>query len=398
VAARRRALRVSIPAAGFVKLLALLPESPFPWSSTAARYYGPMIKELARCGHDVTVLAVGHAESARDQPAGYFDRTGVRLKFIVPPVARPFLERKARSMWRSGWELSVSPFGDAARAEADRNYDGIIAEQVSTARVLEGYPRVLCTLHCVRHVDIRADPPSPLRYVRAVQIKREETSTLRRVPAVRVLSRALASRVASIAPHTPMHVVPLCIDPELYPEVSTPRQHTVGLIGSMFWQPSRAAARHFIEQIVPRLKVARPDLKYLVAGWHARRYLSSIADRGGVELIEDFEHPREIFERLSVMVYTPPAGTGMKVKVLEAMAYGVPVVTNEHGAEGLEADPAPGIWLTASDAETCDAVLELLCDATKRRSAVEYGHAAIARTFSPEAVAPQIIRCFDNPS
>ena len=52
--------------------------------------------------------------------------------------------------------------------------------------------------------------------------------------------------------------------------------------------------------------------------------------------MENLAHPADFFSRVAVMAYAPARGTGMKVKVLESMAYGVPVVTTAEGAEGLD--------------------------------------------------------------
>jgi len=84
-----------------------------------------------------------------------------------------------------------------------------------------------------------------------------------------------------------------------------------------------------------------------------------------------------------VLVYAPPIGTGMKVKILEAMAFGVPVVTNEEGFEGLEADSNPGVRLARTDEEIVEPVVDLLADAVARQRLIEDGLACLARTFSP---------------
>lgn len=369
-----------------MKILVLLPDSPAPWSNAAARYYGPMLKTLDALGHRVTAFAIRRSAQTEEEAAGYFGKTGIRFRFFDPPSSKPFLSRKARSLWRSGWELSASEFGKAARTEAGGDYDVVLAEQISSARVVAGLAHVVCSLHCLRHVDMRAigGGRSWVRLFRQWQVRREERSTIAEVGKVRALSRRLQDLTERLVPSTKTCVVPLCIDPALYEPVAGPTIPTVGVIGSMFWEPSRAAGVHFMTHIVPGLRNKMHDLRFVVAGWKAKHYLSPLAVKAGVELIEDFPQPRGIFQRLSVLVYAPPVATGMKVKVLEAMAYGVPVVVNTEGFEGLEADPEPGARLAESDGEIVEAVLELLGDPAKRRRAVESGRACLARSFSPE--------------
>ena len=57
----------------------------------------------------------------------------------------------------------------------------------------------------------------------------------------------------------------------------------------------------------------------------------------GVEIRSDVPDAQPFFRELDVLVYAPAVGSGMKVKVIEAMALGTPVVTNSQGIEGLPA-------------------------------------------------------------
>jgi len=375
-----------------MRILVLLPDSPAPWSNTAARYYGPMLKTLDALGHHVTALAIRRGTKTEEEAGRYFEGTGIAFTFFDQPPPELFLLRKARSLWRSGWELSASQFGRAARQEAAGDYDVVLAEQISTARAVEGIPRVVCSLDCLRHVDMGAMRGQGmwLRKFRQWQVRREERSTIAKIGRVRALSERLERLTRGLAPGIRTCVVPLCLDLTLYEPVSPPDVPTVGLVGSMFWEPSRAAARHFMIHIVPRLRRQAPGTRFLVAGWKAESYLSTLARQAEVELIGDFAHPREIFQRLSILVYAPPVATGMKVKVLEAMAYGVPVVVNAEGFEGLEADPEPAAKLANTDDEILEAVLELLGDPAKRRHAVEAGRSCLARSFSPEVTIPAL--------
>jgi glycosyltransferase involved in cell wall biosynthesis len=371
-----------------MKILVLLPASPSPWAHAAARYYGPVLKALDHLGHRLTVIAVRSHPGTGDD-LDYFEGTAIRFRFYDPPTPRPLLERKLRSGWRSGWELLASDFGRAARLEAQQNYDAILAEDISTARTVEGLPRVVLSLLCLRFADLTSmgETPTYAQRLRILQTRRAERTTIEGVRTVRVLSRRLEALTKHLVPNVRTFVVPLCIDLALYEPVCAPRTPTVGVVGSMFWEPSRAAATHFIVDLVPRLRRRLPDLRFLVAGWQAERYLGATAKEAGVEVMGDFLDPREVFQRLSALVYAPPVGTGMKVKVLEAMAYGVPAVVNSEGFEGLEADSSPPVCLADSDDAIVESVLDLVGNREKRKAVAEEGRRCLARSFSPPIIA-----------
>ena len=70
-----------------------------------------------------------------------------------------------------------------------------------------------------------------------------------------------------------------------------------------------------------------------------------------VSIEENVPDIRPYFERSSVFLYPPARGSGMKIKVLEAMAFGMPLVTTEHGAEGmleeLAAEPRASFFIVS---------------------------------------------------
>jgi glycosyltransferase involved in cell wall biosynthesis len=78
--------------------------------------------------------------------------------------------------------------------------------------------------------------------------------------------------------------------------------------------------------------------------------------------------------------------------VLEAMAYGVPVVASTPGAEGLEWDREAPVALADRDEDIAAAGVALIRDCERRRAIARAGRACVARSFSPSAVAPQLVR------
>lgn len=373
-----------------MKILVLLPESPFPWASTASRYYGPVLKALDALDHEVSVLYVGNGVRGSHRPAGYFENTSIEFTAVDAPVARAPLERKIRSAWRSEWELAASDFGRQARRLASRGVNVVLAEHPSTARAVEGFRNAVCSLQCLRHVDLQVGRSLASRR-RGLQARRAERITLERIGRVRVVSRRLADLTRALAPGARVAVVPLCLDTALYEPVAPPPVSTIGFIGSMFWEPSRGAAQRFIKRIVPRIRREMPDARFVVAGWDATRYLEVDAAEAGVELVDDFPDARAAFSRLSVMVNVPPVGTGMKVKVLESMAYGVPVVANEDGAEGLDWIDRPPICQAEDDDQIATAAMRLAGDSQERGRLAAAGRACVEQAFSPTVVASRLV-------
>ncbi|MGH9364104.1 MAG: glycosyltransferase family 4 protein [Thermoanaerobaculia bacterium] len=376
-----------------MKLLVALPESPDPQGGTASKYFGPLVRGFCDLGASVTVLAV-RGSAAHPEDLSYFGGRDVRIELFDPPRPRPIVERKFRSLARPGWELSTSAFGGALRREADQPYDAILAELPSTAMALEEDPRQMVSLLYFRHLDLL---PAGLgresvreRFER-LQVLRSEKRVLRRARRLRVLSQRMATVARLRGAIAEPAVIPLCLDPDLYIPVEAPETPTVGILGSMFWPPSRRAAEVFLTRIAPRLRTRVTGVRFIVGGWRAKEFLGHLVTAPDIELLDSFPDSRKAFAFLSVLVCTPPVGTGMKVKVLEAMAFGVPAVVNDEGWEGLEADQEPPVVLARTDDEIVESTVELLHDPAKRRRLSAEGPRCIRRSFSPSQVCPQLL-------
>ena len=145
-------------------------------------------------------------------------------------------------------------------------------------------------------------------------------------------------------------LAPLSLDPALYPPAPLDGPPTAGLIGTADWPPTADAIRTLLEDVWPRvggrrrsarLVVGRPRHGRASACWPAR------------------SSRRATSSRASRCCSIPLGrGSGMKVKVLEAMASGVPVVTTPAGAEGIE--PSDGVVVLEEPAELAAAAVELL--------------------------------------
>ena len=111
----------------------------------------------------------------------------------------------------------------------------------------------------------------------------------------------------------------------------------MSLIGSFTWEPTFSAAIRLITRLWPEIRRRVPEARLQVVGWGARRALAEFLNVDGVMIEEDVPDTAPYFESTDVLLYAPNSASGMKVKVLEAFAYGVAVVTNADGVEGIPA-------------------------------------------------------------
>jgi exopolysaccharide biosynthesis WecB/TagA/CpsF family protein len=160
--------------------------------------------------------------------------------------------------------------------------------------------------------------------------------------------------------------------------------------GTLSWQPNIEGLTFFLGSVFPRVRCRVSDARFVIAGRGAPPRLRSLARRTpGVEFLGPVVDAEPLFRRARVFVEASGSGGGTRLKVLNALARGLPVVASPEGAEGLDLVAGEHL-LVADDPESmAEAVTRLLADEKQWRSLSERGRALIRRRYLAEvAFAP----------
>lgn len=167
--------------------------------------------------------------------------------------------------------------------------------------------------------------------------------------------------------------VPTGVDTEFYrpgaaardgtAAVETCGAHNLVFTGSMDWLPNEDAIQYFTTEIMPRVRAEVPDVTLTVVGRKPYRSLVELGKRDpAIEVTGRVEDVRPYMERAAVYIVPIRIGGGTRLKIYEAMAMEVPMVSTTIGAEGLPV--ADGVELLLADTpETfAAAIVRLLKD------------------------------------
>ncbi|MBI1319458.1 MAG: glycosyltransferase [Candidatus Hydrogenedens sp.] len=152
-------------------------------------------------------------------------------------------------------------------------------------------------------------------------------------------------------------------------------------------EANRLAALTLLRNIMPRLAERRPDISLALAGRICDDpAVRRAAMRPGVKILGYVQSVPDYYASGRVLAAPIPAGGGVKIKVLEAMAHGVPVVTTPVGAEGTPLENGVhGAIVDDNDAFT-DAVLKLLGDASLLERCSLAAQQCVREELSPKKV------------
>jgi glycosyltransferase involved in cell wall biosynthesis len=381
-----------------MRIILLMIEPPLPFGNAAGRWYYVLLRGLVARGHDVTALAScsnpsDATEAAKLFPPGEFDLR------CYPTRSRSSLSEKLQSFLRPMSYLFSSDLRRGLREEVARGYDVLHLEQLFTATLApRETSRTIVNVHFLFDIDSGGAIPTSLKdRVLQRRICRAEKALLRRMQNISVLTPRLSERVRQINSSANISTIPLSIDASLYP-LETPSirdRPTVGLIGSFNWGPTLHAAQRLRDELWPEIKRMVPHARLTFVGRSARKMLGGDA---GPDIVihEDVPDALPFFRELDVLLYAPPAGSGMKVKILEAMLLGTPVVTNDEGVEGLPVRDSVHAGVANANAGLIERAVECL---TKPRIRQRYRAAArqlVETHCSPTATLDRVEQMYQS--
>ncbi len=130
-------------------------------------------------------------------------------------------------------------------------------------------------------------------------------------------------------------------------------------IGALDYLPNQVASIYICREILPLLKNIFPEVRILIVG---RKPSSEILKLGSesVEVHGDVPEVEPFYETSSIAIVPLKAGSGSRLKILEAMALGRPVVSTSKGAEGLEIEPGKDFMLADDPQTFVESIRDLL--------------------------------------
>ena len=332
--------------------------NPTPEGSQDGKIFRALVEGLLADGHEVTAMSWAHDQPHDDMPDW--------CEYCPVPY---------EAGWRMHGRALVKPRWDAARIGWRPPTDAFsIAEDPLSWSVVAGSPRAAVVFHYLTKLDApalrRPTPPD-------IQDMRHE----RRVAAQAPVVLAMSDRVAGSL-RAPSTVVPMAypIPPNALDLVDEP---VVVLLASWNWPPNHAALARLL-QTWPTVRDAVAGARLVLAGRGLERM--GIGTIAGVEQLGAVRVPEDVLARAAVVAYPCPGTSGPKVKVVEALAYGVPVVTTPSGVEGLHVAAEDGP-VVADEARFADALIAVLRDPARRAALAARGRPAVTATHAPLAAA-----------
>lgn len=155
-------------------------------------------------------------------------------------------------------------------------------------------------------------------------------------------------------------------------------------INLMFWgamnrMENEDAVMYFINDIWPYIN--KENVKFYIVGANPTEEVKKLASNN-IVVTGFVEDPKEIFENMDISVVPLRLGAGVKIKVLESLASGLPVITTDVGAEGIKAENGKDILIENNPKKFAETLNNLIGDEESRKVISINGKATIERNYS----------------
>lgn len=214
-----------------------------------------------------------------------------------------------------------------------------------------------------------------------------------------VCSQEEARDVAKVRPGAGTHVVPNGVDTaRFHPRPDTIVPQRLIFFGRLDYHPNTDAVLHFLREIFPLIRAAKPGVEFQVVGPDAPPSLMhAIAATPGAKLVGRVEDVPATIATAAIVVVPLRAGGGTRLKILEAMAVGRPVVSTTIGAEGLQMTDGVEIGLADAPADFAARVVALLNAPAEAHALGARGRAAVVARHDWATIRADMVRLVHQP-
>lgn len=189
----------------------------------------------------------------------------------------------------------------------------------------------------------------------AQRMKRYETAHFHRFDGVMAITPEEAVMMRSFGYTGNLATIPAGVDVEEFsPQLnSTQFPNTLCYIGGMDWQPNIDAVHWFVNTVFPRLRehFSSENIQLHIAGKRMSAELQAYSNLEGVTMFPDVPSAADFLRARKILIVPLLSGGGMRLKIVEAMALGMPIISTRIGAEGINARHGESIMLADTPEE-----------------------------------------------
>lgn len=197
--------------------------------------------------------------------------------------------------------------------------------------------------------------------IQSKRLKNFEENIFKSVDGITAVTEQDKQHILSVASDKPVVVTPNGMDMKKFEVTPIERQdiHTIFFLGSLDWIPNQQGVVWFLDNVWPRVLKSKPQLQLIIAGKKIPEWLKTRKDQN-TRFYSDVPDTKELYCQYAVMIVPLLAGSGIRVKIIEGMAYGKCIVSTSVGAEGVPYIQGKNIIIADTPEDFVQAIIRLV--------------------------------------
>ncbi len=164
--------------------------------------------------------------------------------------------------------------------------------------------------------------------------------------------------------------------------LNTPiERNRILFVGSMDYHANSDAVEKFAKEVWPAIFERNPQIKFTIVGRNPSAEIRALANFPGIEITGTVDDVRPYYREAFAAVVPLRIGGGSRLKILESMAAGVPVISTRLGAEGLEVKDRQTILLAESNNDFRRAISDLIKNKSSRQNIVNSARSFVRERY-----------------
>ena len=315
-----------------------------------------------------------------------------------------------RLPFTANWAIAPALRQAIEQAAARGPYDMVFFDTISLAPyrdVVNGCPAALNHHNIESHLlERRVDyETNPLRRfylsIESRKLRQYEADVAGRFDTNLVVSRLDGERLQQICPAATTAVLANGVDVDYFrresPVSAVERGHLI-MVSGMNWFPNRDAVLHMAHEVWPELSTVMPDARLTIVGASPPQVILDLAARDRRVTVTGFvDDVRPYMERAQIYLCPMRDGGGTRLKILDALAMGVPIVSTQMGLEGIDVVPENDVLVANTPGEFVKQIVRLAGDRDLWQRLHTNGRAFVERHFSWPVIRREMERAFRAP-
>lgn len=327
----------------------------------------------------------------------------VEVTVLTPPAVRlRQLRLLTQRLPRSVTYFQTAQSLATIRQKLAGPYDLLVADEISMAPYVLGLPGHAQTANVImrqkidylHYAEVAASRPwnedKVLDWVEARRLKRFEYAMMPHFQGAVVCSQDDATVAAEQGPQLALDILVNGADTAYFTPMRQPDPDpTLLLVGTMHYYPNIDATLHFFQTMYPALHQALPNLKVLIVGHLPPPEIQALGALPGVTVTGSVPDVRPYLARSWLSTVPLRLGGGTRLKIVEALASGLPVVSTTIGAQGLDQVDRDILAIADTPEAFVATTLQLLKDSAERERRSHCGRLVIEKHYSWQALGQQ---------